>query len=66
MALSRPSFPETVTMTQRSGATWRATTPHLPPSDAVEAALERGAGELSCRALFDGVARMIDAARKLR
>ena len=80
MALSRTSFPETVTMTQRSGATWRATTtPHVPAIDAVEAALDRDAAELSYRscsearflhvfgrALFADVARMIDVDRKFR
>ena len=50
MALSRPSFPETVIMMQRSCAIWRATTPHVPSSDAVEAALDRDAAELSYRA----------------
>ena len=50
-------------MMQRSCALWRATTPHIPASDAVEAALDRGAAEQSCRARFDDVARMIDAAK---
>jgi hypothetical protein len=50
MALSRTSFPERMTMTQRSRATWRATTtPHVPTIDAVEAALDRDAAELSYR-----------------
>ena len=66
MALSRPSFPETVTMMQCGCAPWRSTTPHVPASDAVEAALDRDAAEQSYRALFDDLARMIDAARKLR
>jgi hypothetical protein len=47
MALSRPCLPETVIMMQRSCAVWRATTPHVPASDAVEAALDRDAAELS-------------------
>jgi len=66
MALSRTSFPETVTMTQHSGATWRATTPHVPARDAVEAALDRDAAELSCRALVDDAARTIELGGKLR
>lgn len=36
-------------MMQRSCALWRATTPHLPARDAVEAALDRDAAELSYR-----------------
>jgi hypothetical protein len=36
-------------MMQRSCAIWRATTPHVPASDAVEAALDRDADELSYR-----------------
>jgi hypothetical protein len=35
---------------QRSCAIWRATTPHVPSSDAVESALDRDADELSYRA----------------
>jgi hypothetical protein len=50
MALSRPCLPETVIMMQRSCAVWRATTPHVPASDAVEAALDRDTAELSYRA----------------